>query len=112
MSEAALIQRFLDADNSADENTLLTTLIFDNAAPVIRRTIARRLTTSPSQEREDVAGDVVLQLLAHLKNLKQQRGEPIDRFTAYAATSAQHHCPQRVGQRYPQPSRLKNRLRY
>ena len=112
MSESALIQRFLDADNSADEDALLSTLIFDNAAPIIRRTIARRLTTSPSQEREDVAGDVILQLLSHLKNLKQQGGDPIDRFTAYAATSAHHACDQFLRQRYPQRSRLKNRLRY
>ncbi len=76
MSESALIQRFLDAQNSADENALLSTLIFDNAAPIIRRTISRRLTTSPTQEREDVAGDVILQLLTHLKNLKQRAVAP------------------------------------
>jgi RNA polymerase sigma factor (sigma-70 family) len=112
MSESALIQRYLDADNPADENALLATLIFENATPVVRRIVTRRLTTASAQEREDVSGDVTLQLLTHLKSLKRRGGEPIDRFIAYAATSAHHACDQYLRERYPERSRLKNRLRY
>ena len=110
--EAALIQRYLDAPGQPEEDALLAELVFENAAPVIRRTITRRLTTSPEQDREDVAGDVMLDLITRLKKLKREGGVPIDRFVAYAAVSAHNGCDQYLRQRYPQRHRLKNRLRY
>jgi RNA polymerase sigma factor (sigma-70 family) len=110
--EPALIQRYLDAPGQPEEDALLAELVFESAAPVIRRTIARRLMTSPEQDRNDVAGDVMLDIITRLKKLKREGGVPIDRFAAYAAVSAHNGCDQYLRQCYPQRHRLKNRLRY
>jgi RNA polymerase sigma factor (sigma-70 family) len=108
----ALMQRYLDASAQSDEDALLAELVFENAAPVIRKTIARRLMGSSEQDRDDVAGDVTLDLITRLKKLKREGGVPIERFIAYAAVSAHNGCDQYLRQRYPQRHRLKNRLRY
>ncbi len=91
---------------------MLTALVFDHASPLIRKTVRRRLMTSPEQDREDVASDVVLDLVARLKRLKQGGDAPIERFSAYVAVAAHNGCDQYLRQRYPQRHRLKNRLRY
>jgi RNA polymerase sigma factor (sigma-70 family) len=110
--EPALIQRYLQAESPKDEDALLAVLVFENASPLIRKTIARRLTSSPEQDRDDVAGDVITGLIAHLKKLKYEGGVPIDSFAAYTAVSAHNGCDRYLRQRYPERHRLKNRLRY
>jgi RNA polymerase sigma factor (sigma-70 family) len=111
-TETELLRAYLDARDAVQEDELLAALVFDNASPVIRRTVGRRLMTSPEQDREDVAGDVILDLVSRLKRLKQAGGAPIERFTAYVAVTAHNACDQYLRHRYPQRHRLKNRLRY
>jgi DNA-directed RNA polymerase specialized sigma24 family protein len=111
-NESELLRDYLEADDALQEEALLTRLVFDAASPVIRRTVARRLLTAPEQDREDIAGDVVLDLVSRLKRLKQSNDMPIERFTAYVAVAAHNGCDQYLRHRYPQRHRLKNRLRY
>jgi hypothetical protein len=74
--------------------------------------VTRRLLSSPEQDRDDVAGEVILDLTARLKSLKKERGAIIERFTAYAVVCAQNGCDRYLRLRHPERHRLKNRLRY
>ncbi|SPE27891.1 conserved hypothetical protein [Candidatus Sulfopaludibacter sp. SbA3] len=111
-TETELLRCYLEARDTAREDEVLGALVFDNASPVIRRIVGRRLMTSPAQDREDVAGDVILDLVSRLKRLKREGDTPIERFTAYVAVAAHNGCDQYLRHRYPQRHRLKNRLRY
>ena len=111
-TETELLRGYLEATDAAEAEGLLTALVFDYASPLIRKTVRRRLMTSSEQDREDVAGDVVLDLVTRLKRLKQGGDTPIERFSAYVAVAAHNGCDQYLRQRYPQRHRLKNRLRY
>ena len=111
-NESELLQDYLEAHDVLQEEALLARLVFDAASPVIRRTVARRLFTAPEQDREDIAGDVILDLVSRLQRLKQSNDMPIERFTAYVAVAAHNGCDQYLRHRYPQRHRLKNRLRY
>ncbi len=111
-TETELLLGYLDARDAAREDELLAALVFAHASPVIRRTVRRRLMTSPEQDREDVAGDVTLDLVSRLKRLKQVGDAPIERFGAYVAVAAHNRCDRYLRQRYPQRHKLKNRLRY
>lgn len=111
-TETELLREYLDAGDAAQGDTLLAALVFDHASPVIRRTVRRRLMTSPEQDREDVAGDVTLDLVSRLTRLKRTGDAPIERFAAYVAVAAHNRCDRYLRQRYPQRHRLKNRLRY
>src|ERR1035438_9153799 len=84
-TETELLREYLAAGDAAQEDQLLAALVFEHASPVIRKTVRRRLMSSPEQDREDVAGDVILDLISRLKRLKQVADAPIERFTAYAA---------------------------
>ncbi|HWC99820.1 MAG TPA: hypothetical protein VG456_23830 [Candidatus Sulfopaludibacter sp.] len=111
-TETELLRSYLDAPDAAQAEALLAALIFDAASPVIRRTVGRRLMSAPEQDREDVAGDVILDLVSRLQRLKESGDVPIERFTGYVAVAAHNGCDQYLRHRYPQRHRLKNRLRY
>jgi DNA-directed RNA polymerase specialized sigma24 family protein len=111
-NETELLRDYLEARDGLQEEALLARLVFDAAFPVVRRTVARRLLTAPEQDREDIAGDVILDLVSRLKRLKQSNDMPIERFAAYVAATAHNGCDQYLRHRYPQRHRLKNRLRY
>lgn len=110
--ETDLIREYLEERDAAREGELLTSLVFEGALPLIRRTIGRRLMSSPPQDREDVAGDIILDLVSRLKRLKQEGGPAIERFAGYVAVAAHNGCDQYLRHRYPQRHRLRNRLRY
>ncbi len=109
---AELIRGYLETTDSVREEELLSALLFEQAAPLIRKTVWRRLMTSPEPDREDVAGEVMVELTSRLQRLKAEDAAPIERFEAYVVVAAHNACDQYLRQRYPQRHRLKNRLRY
>lgn len=106
------MRQYLSATDAGIEDELVATLLCDHAIPVIRKTIARRLRGSSDQDREDVEGEVILDLTARLKSQKQPDGTVIERFSAYVAVCSQNACDRYLRRRYPGRHRLKNRLRY
>jgi RNA polymerase sigma factor (sigma-70 family) len=111
-TEAELLHGYLEATDADREDQQLAALLLDHASPLIRKTVRRRLMTSPEQDRDDVVGDVTLELVARLKRLKSSGDAGIERFAAYVSVAAHNGCDQYLRQRYPQRHRLKNRLRY
>ena len=112
-----LLLPFLSAGAEAEALDLLTALIRGHAEPVIKAIIGHKLRVfldgRAAQEAEDVQGDVVLHLLAKLRELKADpQAEGIGNFRSYVAVTTHHACHEYLRRKYPQRWRLKNRLRY
>jgi RNA polymerase sigma factor (sigma-70 family) len=86
------------------------------ARPTIEKVVRRRLAFSASaeaQDRDDVCGDVVLELLRRLRVLRDGENDAsIESFSGYVAAAAHHACDEYLRRKYPQRRRLKNKLRY
>ncbi|MCS6861931.1 MAG: hypothetical protein NZT92_16620 [Abditibacteriales bacterium] len=120
----SLLHPFLLATDQAESDRHLERLIRESAEPVIRGILRRRIylyedrpggarQSQDEQDAEDVRGEVIVQLLTRLRELKNHpAGEGISNFRAYVAVTTYRACDQRLRQRYPQRWRLKSRLRY
>lgn len=110
-----LLQTYLGAGDPSVAGEALSRLVFETAEPIIRRIVGFKLGTSPEllQDAEDICGEVILELLSRLEEIKSGESETrIENFTAYVAVSTYHACNQYFRSRYPQRHLLKNRLRY
>lgn len=109
-----VLQPYLECPDEQDAEVLLAGLLFEQAEPLVRRVLARRLDGAVCpQDREDLSGDVMVELLVRLRKQRSAPQEnPIACFRAYAAAAAQHACDGFFRRRAPQRHRLKNRLRY
>jgi hypothetical protein len=73
-----------------------------------------------SQDVEDVAGDVMVELIARLQKMRQSAGAEsagaaaptIGSFAGYTTVAAYHACHEYLRRKYPNRHRLKTRLRY
>ncbi len=113
----SLLQSYLACDQAAAAEKLLQELI-GTARPIIEGIVRRRLvfySASEIQDREDVCGEVIVELLRRLHALREDENEtavPIESFSGYVAASAQHACDEYLRHKHPQRRRLKTRLRY
>lgn len=97
----------------------LESLIEHRVAPLVRKIVARKLSGGGStrafrfEDLEDVAADAVLVLVKRLQRMREdpEAGE-IERLDDYTATVAYSTCAHHLRRRFPERSRLKNRLRY
>jgi hypothetical protein len=99
----------------------LTAVLLEEAAPVIRSALRRKLRVSlrSSDQREqnldalDLLGEVQLKLLAWLRKQEQPDAPQAARIDvkAYAATVTYHCCADYLRAKYPQRASLKNCLR-
>lgn len=96
----------------------LERLLRDHAAPVIAKVTRLKLFSTSfhgqsyqAHEEEDVRSTVALQLILRLKS-SASSGTSIENFTAYVAGITQNCCHQWLRRKYPQYTRLKNRIRY
>ncbi|MCX6622461.1 MAG: hypothetical protein NTY38_15620 [Acidobacteria bacterium] len=104
---------FLAAQDPTLDELILGRLLFEQAEPVIRRVVQGRLFNAPVHDREDIAGEVLVDLIERLRAMKLQRPAPvIDQFRGYVASSTHHACSEYLRRRYPERHRLKNRVRY
>ena len=111
---------FLKADESESEQ-LLARLVSDQAEPVARSVIGYKLRVflgqgvRQNQDAEDVYGDVILRLLSRLYALRQEP-EPeqniFSNFRGYVRVIASNACSEYLRRKYPQRSRLEDKLRY
>jgi hypothetical protein len=120
-SSDALLSCFLGTADRAESDVLLETLICEHAQPLIREIIRGKLHGSFTgstnggsfEDAEDIASGVVLKLLKRLGDLKaQQHDKGIPSFRDYVAVAAYNACHEYLRRKYPERSRLKNKLRY
>jgi RNA polymerase sigma factor (sigma-70 family) len=113
-----LLLAFLRADE-AETETALSKLINDESQLVIKSTIRRRIGAygnvdcDSTGDDEDLYHEAVLQLITQLRNLKNNPNQKsIKDFRSYTAVVAHNVCHQYLREKYPNRSRLKNRIRY
>ncbi len=104
-----------DARDPAHASRELETLIEQRVGPLVRKIVGRKLSGQRSnrEDVEDVAADAVLVLVKRLQRIYDDPdGVEIERLDDYTATVAYSACAHHLRRRYPERSRLKNRLRY
>jgi RNA polymerase sigma factor (sigma-70 family) len=116
-----LLLPFVRAADDVESERLLSSLITERAAPIVTKIVnykinGSRLATSRGEsltEAEDVCGEVMLQLVQRLHNLRSEYAErPIGNFDSYVAVTTYNACDRYISRKYPQRRRLKNGLRY
>ncbi|MEO7969986.1 MAG: hypothetical protein ABI698_01710 [bacterium] len=110
----------LRVTDESELQAILTQIVSEHAAPVIRDIIRHKLRLSSTAnkrrsdtEADDIYHDAVVQLLSRLKDFTadpEQR--TIGHLRSYVAVVAYNSCYQHLRQAYPQRHILKNRLRY
>lgn len=101
-----------DPENDAPRQRAVAELMAA-AQPVIETVLARaRSTTLRDADIDDIAGAIRLRLLRHLLRRQCLDEEPIEHFPDYVARLAQNTIHDHLRQRFPERTRLKNRLRY
>jgi RNA polymerase sigma factor (sigma-70 family) len=111
-----LFREFAESSDPARAERLLETLIVEHAQAGIRRIVSYKLAfqgASEAQDVEDVASEVVVELIARLRALRQGTADgAIGSFSGYTAVAAYHACNEYLRRKYPNRHRLKTRLRY
>ncbi|HZS06047.1 MAG TPA: hypothetical protein VFD58_14505 [Blastocatellia bacterium] len=114
----ALLEPLLMAGGDEQADALLSQLIATQAEPVITGVIRYKLRLSPHRpleqaEADDIRQEVVLQLLAELRKLREQPdAHPIGDLRGLAAVIAHRACSRWMRRRFPERHALKNRLHY
>lgn len=111
-----LLYPFLRELDDAEWKQLSADLVADHIDPIVRSVVQRRLGHSsgsrvPDSEAEDVRAEALLRLLARLRRARLEE-EPILDLRSYVATMAGNACDDHLRRKYPERSRLKNRVRY
>ena len=113
------LRGFVEAEDEEQAERRLESLIEQHVNPLVRKIVRRKLSAYmpskafPDEDLEDVAGDAVLVLLKRLRALRAHPGaSDIESLDDYTATTAYSACAHHLRRRYPERSRLKNRLRY
>lgn len=92
----------------------LERLVAATVAEVVVPTVQRTFRHSPALlgSAEDVVADVRLKLVERLKAWRDGLADPVENVAGYAATAAAHACYGLLRQRFPNRTRLRNRVRY
>lgn len=116
-----LLVPFVHASSEAESERALASLIADCVAPTVKKVVGYKSQgwsgnssyTNARAEAEDVYGEVMVQLMQRLQNLREDSAaRPIKDFNAYVAAVAFNAFDRHTSRKYPQRRRLKNGLRY
>ena len=111
-----LLRQYVECTDKEHAETLLGELVVDHAQPGIRKVVRYKLAfqgQGESQDVEDVASDVMVELIGRLRSMRD--GAPADAigsFAGYTAVASYHACHEYLRRKYPNRHRLKTRLRY
>ncbi len=111
-----LLKQYMECGHPDRAEALLGELVVEHAQPGIRKVVRYKLAFQgqrEAQDIDDVAGDVVLELIGRLRAMRAGgTAEAIGSFAGYAAVAAYHACNEYLRRKYPNRHRLKTRLRY
>jgi DNA-directed RNA polymerase specialized sigma24 family protein len=111
----ALLQEFAECPDPERSEVLLETLVVEHALPSVRKVVRYKLAFQAvveAQDVEDVASEVVVELISRLRGIKNDGAGGIGAFSGYTAVAAYHACNEYLRRKYPNRHRLKTRLRY
>lgn len=111
----------LRADGEAQSEQQLAALLANHAEAVIKQIVVYKLRITAHRQNdgqavedaEDVRSQVLVSLLARLRELKTDaEGATISNFRGYVATVTYNACSHHLRRKYPERHRLKQKLRY
>jgi len=105
-----LLGQFLTNEDAQASDELLSRIVGEVAEPVVSKVVLARVSRPHA---EDVRHDVLVELIARLRDWKETgEGSGIRDFRAYAAAAARNGCDDYYRRLFPQRYRLQKRLRY
>ena len=110
-----LLAPFLDSSDDVEARAHLSDLLEHHASVLVRDIVRGQVPdrTGGAADASDVHSGVMLRLTAHLWALRAApAAEPLASFPGYVAAAAHNACHAFFRSRYPQRSRLRNKLRY
>jgi hypothetical protein len=111
----ALLRPFLESPDEETARAHLSELLERHASPLVRDVVRGQISerAGGSADADDVHSGVLLRLTAHLWSLRAEPdAEPLASFAGYVAAAAHNGCHAFFRSRYPQRSRVRNKLRY
>ena len=108
-----LLRPFLDTTGDDARRRAMETLVVERVRPLVARILARyRAVTLTDADVEDLTATIDLKIVGRLQQLSAAPDEAIERLDDYVATLAYNVVYTFLRTRYPERTRLKNRLRY
>jgi DNA-directed RNA polymerase specialized sigma24 family protein len=111
-----LLRQYVECTDEERAESLFGELVIEHALPGIRKVVRYKLAfqgQGESQDVEDVTSDVMVELLARLRCMRNgAASDGIGSFAGYTAVAAYHACHEYLRRKYPNRHRLKTRLRY
>jgi hypothetical protein len=116
-----LLRRYVEAVDDTEAGRELDVLIEQHALPLAKAIVGRKLRAyredrpgrSAFADQEDVVADAMATLVQRLHAARGSPDEaPVENFINYAAAVIYSTCAHHLRLRYPERTRLKNRLRY
>lgn len=112
-----LLIPFVRVEDEAEAQRLLAELITEQATPLIKAIIRRKLQSytdgARAGEAEDVHSAAALSLLTRLRACREKPEQmPVADFRGCVIGIAQHACYDHLRRKFPQRHALKSRLRY
>lgn len=111
-----ILRPFLMAQDSAESQRELMSLLCEHAEPRMRGIIYSRLRSHSNEnehltEFEDLCSEAKTKLIVYLTELKSEMSAPCADFRSYAATVARNVCNDYLRQNYPVRARLHKKIR-
>jgi RNA polymerase sigma factor (sigma-70 family) len=105
---------FLGAASDQDAERALNAVFDEPTERALTEAVRRGLLGSARRQAdaEDIASDTRVRLIRRLWALRRDGGDPIEDFTAYAATTATRTCYAYLRERFPARTRFRNQVRY
>jgi hypothetical protein len=110
-----VLTALIEESDDARREHLIEVLLDTRARPTIERVIARHTRPESAitvEDGQDVASVVLLRLVCKLRLVPDDPDESIEAFEDYVAKLTYNAICDLLRRRFPQRSRLKNRLRY
>jgi RNA polymerase sigma factor (sigma-70 family) len=111
-----LLRQFAESTDHEHAEALLESIVVEHAQPGIRKIVRYKLAfrgASEAQDIEDVASEVLVELIARLRSMKESAAcDSIGALSGYTAVAAYHACNEYLRRKHPNRHRLKTRLRY
>lgn len=116
-----LMALFLNTTDRGEECRLLDQIVSEHARPLLNQIIRAKLRLSADgsdhnsawQDSDDIVGEVVLQLVKRLSEMKSDpQKQPVSDLTNYVAVAAHNAFNTYLRRKHPERWRLKDKLRY
>lgn len=109
-SAEVLLRAFLGATAEPEADLQLALILDELAKPIVWRVVASVVRDAP--DAEDVVADTLTDLLRRLRDLRDDPSREIHDLQGYIVSCAYNRCHERLRERYPTRTRLRNHLQY